>query len=82
MSPTGKVTYISLSADDPALDAAFASAIADVRAALDGFFIAGVNHIVYHGTAYSPPGDPWPGWQFYASVEFNSRNSWCCPARA
>ena len=34
MSPTGKVTYISLSADDPALDAAFTSAIADVRAAL------------------------------------------------
>ena len=34
MSPTAKVTYISLSADDPALDAAFDSAIADVRAAL------------------------------------------------
>ena len=34
MSPTAKVTYISLSADDPALDAAFASAIADVRAEL------------------------------------------------
>jgi hypothetical protein len=35
-----------------------------------------VNHIVYHGTAYSPRADPWPGWQFYASVEFNSRNVW------
>jgi len=34
MSPTAKVTYISLSADDPALDAAFEAAIADVRAAL------------------------------------------------
>ena len=34
MSPTAKVTYISLSADDPALDAAFDSAIADVRDAL------------------------------------------------
>ena len=34
MSPTAKVTYISLSADDPALDAAFDAAIADVRAAL------------------------------------------------
>src|SRR4051794_26518009 len=34
MSPTEKVTYISLSADDPALDAAFETAIADARGAL------------------------------------------------
>src|SRR5262245_37982123 len=34
MSPTAKVTYISLSADDPAIDAAFAAAITEVRAAL------------------------------------------------
>jgi hypothetical protein len=54
----------------------FRSTLADVRAAVDRFFVAGVNHIVYHGTAYSPPDDPWPGWLFYASVEFNSRNSW------
>ena len=47
-----------------------------MRAAVDRFFVAGVNHIVYHGTAYSPVGDPWPGWQFYASVEFNPRNAW------
>jgi hypothetical protein len=50
--------------------------LANVRAAVDQFFVAGVNHIVYHGTAYSPVGDPWPGWQFYASVEFNPRNAW------
>ena len=54
----------------------FRSTLADVRAAIDRFFVAGVNHIVYHGTAYSPPQEPWPGWQFYASVEFNPRNSW------
>jgi len=34
MSATAKVTYISLSADDPALDAEFAAAIANVRGAL------------------------------------------------
>jgi hypothetical protein len=50
--------------------------LADVRGAADRFFVAGVNHIVYHGTAYSPVGDPWPGWQFYASVEFNPQNAW------
>jgi hypothetical protein len=56
--------------------------LADVRAAVDRFFVAGVNHIVYHGTAYSPVGDPWPGWQFYASVEFNPRNAWWDDFRA
>jgi hypothetical protein len=50
--------------------------LADVRAAVDRFFVSGVNHIVYHGTAYSPSGDSWPGWQFYASVEFNPQNAW------
>jgi alpha-L-rhamnosidase len=54
----------------------FRSTLADVRAAVDRFFVAGVNHIVYHGTAYSPRDEPWPGWQFYASVEFNPRNPW------
>lgn len=54
----------------------FRSTLADVRTAVDGFFVAGVNHIVYHGTAYSPASDPWPGWQFYAAVEFNTRNPW------
>ena len=39
----------------------FRSTLADVRVAIDRFFVAGVNHIVYHGTAYSPPGEPWPG---------------------
>ena len=50
--------------------------LADVKAAVDRFFVAGVNHVVYHGTAFSPAGDPWPGWQFYASVEFNQQNAW------
>jgi 1-pyrroline-5-carboxylate dehydrogenase len=38
MSSAGKVTYISLSADDPAIDAAFEGAIAAARASL------GANH--------------------------------------
>jgi hypothetical protein len=54
----------------------FRSTLADVRSAVDAFFVAGVNHVVYHGTAYSPASEPWPGWQFYAAVEFNSRNPW------
>ncbi len=54
----------------------FRTTLADVRSAVDHFFTAGVNHIVYHGTAYSPDDDPWPGWQFYAAVEFNPQTAW------
>jgi len=54
----------------------FVSTLADVRAAVDRYFVGGVNHVVYHGTAYSPPGEPWPGWLFYASVHFQPSNTW------
>ena len=54
----------------------FRSTLADVRTAADRFFLNGVNHIVYHGTNYSPPDEPWPGWLFYAAVHFNPRNPW------
>jgi hypothetical protein len=37
-------------------------------------FLSGINRIMYHGTAYSPAGAPWPGWCFYASTEMNPRN--------
>lgn len=52
----------------------FLSTLADVKKALDVYFIGGVNHIVYHGTAYSPASEPWPGRLFYASVEFTQTN--------
>jgi hypothetical protein len=54
----------------------FRSTLADIRANVDRFFVAGVNHIVYHGTAASPASAAWPGWLFYASVELNDRNPW------
>lgn len=38
-------------------------------------WLAGINHIFFHGTTYSPAEIPWPGWMFYASVEFNPANS-------
>ncbi len=38
-------------------------------------FLAGVNHIIYHGTTYSPASADWPGWLFYASVNFSPSNS-------
>jgi hypothetical protein len=53
----------------------FSSTLGDVKKAVDQFFLAGVNHIFYHGTCYSPENDPWPGFQFYAAVEFSPANS-------
>jgi hypothetical protein len=41
---------------------------------LDRLFAAGINHLFWHGTAYSPPDVPWPGWYFYASTQLNPRN--------
>jgi hypothetical protein len=41
---------------------------------LDQLFLTGINHVFYHGTAYSPSDAPWPGWLFYASTQYNNRN--------
>lgn len=38
-------------------------------------FLSGINHVFYHGTTYSPDFVKWPGWLFYASVEFVPANS-------
>ncbi|MDB4915428.1 MAG: glycoside hydrolase family 2 sugar binding protein [Gemmatimonadetes bacterium] len=53
----------------------FTATLDDIRQAADRMFLAGINHLVYHGTAYSPGDAAWPGWQFYASTEFNPRNA-------
>jgi hypothetical protein len=52
----------------------FLSSWADVKKAIDLYFLGGVNHIFYHGTEYSPKGAPWPGWLFYAAVHFQPNN--------
>ncbi|MCG2614238.1 glycoside hydrolase family 2 protein [Terrimonas sp. NA20] len=52
----------------------FLSSWADVKKIVDLFFLGGVNHIFYHGTAYSPKEAPWPGWLFYAAVHFQPTN--------
>lgn len=52
----------------------FLSSWGDVKKAIDLYFLGGVNHIFYHGTAYSPKDAPWPGWLFYAAVHFQPNN--------
>jgi hypothetical protein len=56
------------------LDEHFLSTWGVVKKALDLYFLAGVNHIVYHGTPYSSPEAAWPGWNFYAAVQFQPTN--------
>jgi hypothetical protein len=41
---------------------------------LDRLFAAGINHIFYHGTVYSPADAEWPGWFFYASTQLTPAN--------
>lgn len=51
-------------------------ALAHTKPEIDRLFVSGINHILYHGTVYSPPDAAWPGWLFYASTQFNPQNTW------
>jgi len=53
----------------------FTETLADWKYLLDDLFLSGVNHVIYHGTCYSPDEVAWPGWLFYASSQINPRNS-------
>jgi hypothetical protein len=52
------------------------TSLAFIKPEIDRLFTCGINHIFYHGTAYSPEEVPWPGWLFYASTEFQPTNPW------
>ncbi|MDX9882538.1 MAG: glycosyl hydrolase [Prolixibacteraceae bacterium] len=54
----------------------FLTTLSEVKQNLDRYLAYGVNHIVYHGTPYSPVAEEWPGWMFYASVHFAPTNPW------
>jgi len=58
------------------LDEHFLATLDAVKQNLDRYLANGVNHIVYHGTPYSPLEEKWPGWMFYAAVHFAPTNSW------
>ncbi|HUG12873.1 MAG TPA: glycosyl hydrolase, partial [Opitutaceae bacterium] len=50
--------------------------LAMTKPEIDRLFANGINHILYHGTVYSPADAAWPGWLFYASTQFNPSNPW------
>ncbi|SOE23181.1 hypothetical protein SAMN06298216_3572 [Spirosomataceae bacterium TFI 002] len=49
----------------------FKTALSQTKPELEELFLNGVNHIFLHGSTYSPPNAEWPGWKFYASVNFS-----------
>jgi hypothetical protein len=53
----------------------FEASLADVKQAIDRYLLAGINHVFYHGTTFSPQNAPWPGWMFYAAVHFGPTNA-------
>ena len=53
----------------------FRTSLSQLKPDLDLMFCAGVNHMFFHGTCYSPKNDPWPGWKFYASIDMSPTNS-------
>ena len=53
----------------------FRTSLSQLKPDLDLMFCAGVNHIYFHGTCYSPKDDEWPGWKFYASIDMSPTNS-------
>jgi len=52
------------------LDEPFQATLSEVKQAADYLFLTGANLLVYQGIPYSPADAPWPGWQFYAAVNF------------
>ncbi len=53
----------------------FRTSLSQLKPDIDLMFCAGVNHMFFHGTCYSPKNDTWPGWKFYASIDMSPTNS-------
>jgi hypothetical protein len=55
----------------------FAERPDDLKAIADGQFACGLQQVIYHGYAYSPPeAGTTPGWHFYASSHLNHTIPW------
>ena len=52
----------------------FKVALSQVKPEIDALLVSGVNHVFFHGIAYSPKEAAWPGWLFYASTNFGQSN--------
>jgi hypothetical protein len=52
----------------------FRTTLSQCKPEVEDLFLNGINHIFLHGSTYSPDSAKWPGWKFYASVNFNDTN--------
>ncbi|QDU56231.1 glycosyl hydrolase [Aeoliella mucimassa] len=75
-SSAANVTGKSLASSETAtwLGEHFTVGLSDIQQVVDKQMLGGINHILYHGTAYSPDDASWPGWLFYASTQLNPQN--------
>lgn len=46
-----------------------------MKSQADLMFVMGINHIFFHGSAYSPTDAPWPGWLWYAATNVGEYSS-------
>lgn len=53
----------------------FKTALSQCKPEAEDLLLNGVNHIFLHGSTYSPERAAWPGWKFYASVNFHPNNT-------
>lgn len=53
----------------------FRTSLSQCKPDFDLMMVAGVNHIYFHGTTYSPQEAAWPGHLFYASMEMSPINT-------
>lgn len=48
----------------------------DIKAEADIHFLQGINQLIGHGFAYTPPQVEYPGWRFYAAGAYTEKNPW------
>ncbi len=53
----------------------FKTALSQCKPEVEQVFLSGVNHVFLHGSTYYPDEAEWPGWKFYASVNFVPNNT-------
>ncbi|MCX8534043.1 glycosyl hydrolase [Chryseobacterium luquanense] len=53
----------------------FKTSWSQAKPEVEQVFLSGINHVFYHGTTYTPADVQFPGWLFYASVNFVPENS-------
>lgn len=53
----------------------FKTSFSQAKPEAEQLFLAGINHIFFHGTTFTPSDIPFPGWLFYASMNMVPANS-------